>query len=199
MVPDSEANNITDDLDVLRESREQQELTAENGIIPPDAYKQLLIIYLIDNDVVNAKFLWKRIPDSIKAETPELQALWKIGQHLWKRDFVNVYVAIKSEEWSCVSLPLLEKLVLSLRKRLVKLVAQAYSNIHIEQLGNLLGLNEQEVIALAAAESWEVDEENKLIKPLKIKNKERTYSTKQLENFDQLMNSLTDYVTFLEN
>ena len=186
-----------EDLDGVRECCEQQELLSTNGVISPDAYKQLLIIYLIDNDVVNAKFLWKRIPATIKADNTELQALWKIGQYLWKRDFANVYASAQVEEWSNLVQPLIGKLCTNLRKRMVRLVVQAYSVIRVADLGKLLGLNEMEAMELATTELWEVDNENKLIKP--GKEIKEGCNIDQSETFDQLMNSLTDYVTFLEN
>merc|ERR1712002_605239 len=186
MVPDSE------DLDTTRECCEQQELLSSNDVISPDTYKQLLIIYLIDNDVVNAKFLWKRIPPTIKADNSELHAIWKIGQFLWKRDFANVYVSAKAETWSSVVQPLVDKLIVNLRNRMVSLVAQAYSAIRLTELGKLLGLDEAATIELVATESWEIDKENKLVKPNKADNV--SCKIDQSEAFDQLMNSLTDYV-----
>ncbi|KAH8034927.1 hypothetical protein HPB51_003490 [Rhipicephalus microplus] len=39
---------------------------ANNGVASPQAYGQLLAIYLLQNDLPNAKFLWKRIPQEIK-------------------------------------------------------------------------------------------------------------------------------------
>jgi len=185
-----------DDLDGIRECSEQQELSG-NGVVSPDTYKQLLAIYLIDNDVVNAKFLWKRIPPAIKAENSELQAIWKIGQYLWKREFASVYPCAKNEEWSSVVQPLIEKLVVTLRRRMVRLVVQAYSVIRVGDLGNLLGLTEAEAIELATTESWDINSEERLIRPRRVLKE--SYNIDQLETFDQLMNSLTDYVTFLEN
>ena len=46
-----------------------------------------------------AKFLWKRIPDSVKTDHPELQKIWDVGAALWQRDFEKVYSSL-DQEWS---------------------------------------------------------------------------------------------------
>ena len=55
---------------------------------------------LILNDVVNAKLLWKRIPDSTKQEAPELERLWRVGKHFWSSDYKAVFDELDKEEWS---------------------------------------------------------------------------------------------------
>lgn len=47
-----------------------------------------------------ARFLWKSIPSSIKETSPELVAVWKIGQRLWMRDYAGVHEAIRGFNWS---------------------------------------------------------------------------------------------------
>jgi len=195
MVADAE------DLSTTRECCEAEELLSASGVLlSPDVYKQLLVIYLIDNDIVHAKFLWKRIPPTIKTANHELQAVWKIAQYLWKRDFANVYATAKAEEWSCVLKALIPRLCDKLRERMLRLVVQAYSVIHITELGKLLGLADVEVIELATTKSWTIDLDNKVVKPKKeIVETCKENVDQTTETFDHLMNSLTDYVTFLEN
>ena len=41
--------------------------------------------------------------------TPELAKLWNIGCHMWKRDFPEIYAAIK-QEWSPSVQPILTAL-----------------------------------------------------------------------------------------
>lgn len=66
----------------------------------PQVYEQLLAVYLYQNDLCNAKYLWKRIPANVKSSTPELANIWAVGQHMWKRDFPSVYKALNSVTWS---------------------------------------------------------------------------------------------------
>ena len=182
-----------EDIAATRDSCEQQELMTAHKT-SPEVYTQLLTIYLIDNDVVNAKFLWKRIPEQLKSG--ELENIWKIGQFLWKRDFVNVYVAV-SNEWSPLIKPLIKTLVETLRQRMILLISEAYSVIKIDDLCKLVGLDESETVELVLSKSWEIDMDNKVVKPSKIEKDAEYY--KESGMCDKLMQSLTDYVSFLEN
>ncbi|GBP49016.1 COP9 signalosome complex subunit 8 [Eumeta japonica] len=79
---------------------EKQELEAPNGIPPALVYAQLLGVYLYQNDLCNAKFLWKRIPQSITSSNPEIGAIWAVGQKLWKKDLAGTYVALSRYNWT---------------------------------------------------------------------------------------------------
>ena len=43
--------------------------------------------------------MWKRIPDNIKSEHPELKKIWDVGVALWNRNLPNVYSALE-QNWS---------------------------------------------------------------------------------------------------
>ncbi|KAJ8252820.1 hypothetical protein GJAV_G00205970 [Gymnothorax javanicus] len=70
--------------DKLLEQCEAQELEAPGGIATPQVYAQLLALYLLHNDMNNARYLWKRIPQAIKTANPELAAIWAVGQRIWQ-------------------------------------------------------------------------------------------------------------------
>uniref|UniRef100_A0A0C9S0W8 Putative cop9 signalosome subunit csn8 n=1 Tax=Amblyomma americanum TaxID=6943 RepID=A0A0C9S0W8_AMBAM len=88
---------------------EQQELEAADGIASPQTYGQLLAIYLLQNDLPNAKFLWKRIPQEIKQSHPELGNIWKVGQALWYKDFPAIYTGL-AQEWPDDIKPIMQEL-----------------------------------------------------------------------------------------
>ncbi|KAK3568958.1 hypothetical protein QTP86_021371 [Hemibagrus guttatus] len=94
----------------LLEQCETQELEAPGGIATPQVYAQLLALYLLHNDMNNARYLWKRIPQAIKTATPELSAIWTVGQCIWQRDFPGIYSAIAAHQWSEPILPVMESL-----------------------------------------------------------------------------------------
>lgn len=48
----------------------------------------------------NAKFLWKRIPASVKTANPELGQIWTVGQSMWQKDFPNMYKSLVAVTWS---------------------------------------------------------------------------------------------------
>ncbi|XP_050975570.1 COP9 signalosome complex subunit 8 isoform X2 [Labeo rohita] len=105
---------------------ETQELEAPGGIATPQVYSQLLVLYLLHNDMNNARYLWKRIPQAIKAANPELAAIWAVGQRIWQRDFPGIYTAIAAYQWSENILPVMEAL-------------RATINMDIQRTSSLLG------------------------------------------------------------
>lgn len=48
----------------------------------------------------NAKFLWKRIPISVKTANPEIGQIWSVGQHMWQKDFPAIYRSLAAVTWS---------------------------------------------------------------------------------------------------
>lgn len=182
---------------VTRDSLEEEELTAANGIAPIELYKKLLVIYLIENDLPNAKFLWKRIPQELKIDN-ELTVIWKMGQFLWKREFPNVYATIAEQDWSVEIKELVEKLQVYLRERLAKLIRDAYSVIKFEELSKLFGLpDETHVVSFATEQGWTIDFENKLVILPELPANKKTLETEITS--EQLLHRLTNYVSFMEN
>uniref|UniRef100_A0A670HU03 COP9 signalosome subunit 8 n=1 Tax=Podarcis muralis TaxID=64176 RepID=A0A670HU03_PODMU len=94
----------------LLEQCETQELEAPGGIATPPVYAQLLALYLLHNDMNNARYLWKRIPPAIKSANPELGAIWSVGQRIWQRDFPGIYTTIGAHQWSESIQPIMEAL-----------------------------------------------------------------------------------------
>lgn len=91
-------------------------------------YNQLLALYLLHNDMCNAKFLWKRIPQTVKSSTPETVQIWAVGQKLWLRDYPGIYEALK-KEWSESISQIMEAVKAATRERAKTLVSKAYSSI----------------------------------------------------------------------
>ncbi|KAI4805759.1 hypothetical protein KUCAC02_010356 [Chaenocephalus aceratus] len=63
---------MEENYDKVLEQCEAQELEAPGGIATPQVYAQLLSLYLLNNDMNNGRYLWKRIPQAIKSANPEL-------------------------------------------------------------------------------------------------------------------------------
>ncbi|XP_071603180.1 COP9 signalosome complex subunit 8 isoform X2 [Heliangelus exortis] len=94
----------------LLDQCETQELEAPGGIATPLVYGQLLALYLLYNDMNNARYLWKRIPPAIKSANAELGAIWSVGQRIWQRDFPGIYTTISAHQWSETIQPIMEAL-----------------------------------------------------------------------------------------
>lgn len=189
---ETQGNEDSNEVKVL----EQEELNHSNGA-PLDLYKKLLMLYLMEFDLINAKFLWKRIPNSLKTDD-ELTAIWKIGQHLWKREFTEAYSIISSYQWSDSHKESSQKLYSILQKRMTELVSNAYSIIKFDALAKLLGINDEAaMLEMANSKQWDIDHENKLVKIKKQLN-EKQFSEKD-NDLPETLHRLTNYVSFLEN
>lgn len=170
---------------------EQMEL---DGSASGEVYTQLLAVYLFQNDICNAKFLWKRTPDEIKLSTPELAKLWNVGCHIWKRDFVAVYNALK-EEWSPSIQPIITALTEKLQKRTFDLVSNAYTSIRAEELAKLMGITREAALSAAVTSGWISDPATGMITPKKTELPQKEIPLTS----EQELALLTDYVSFLEN
>ncbi|GIY06472.1 COP9 signalosome complex subunit 8 [Caerostris darwini] len=171
---------------------EKQELEAPDGIASPQVYGQLLAIYLLQNDLPNAKFLWKRIPESIRDENSELGKLWTVGQKLWQCDS-DVYVAL-SEEWPEHLKPIVSAIKDVTRNRALRLISRAYSSITVEKISAFLGLPAEDCIEALSSLGWEIDAACKIMKPQTTDN-----NSEDVFQSEEQLAKLTDFVAFLEN
>ncbi|XP_072181075.1 COP9 signalosome complex subunit 8-like [Diadema setosum] len=179
----------------LVEQCEQQELEAPGGVAAPEVYKKLLTLYLLQNDLNNAKFLWKRIPPSVKTGDPELGYIWEIGQNMWQRDFTSskLYTAL-NREWSDSIKEIISSLQDSIRQRLFHLIGSAYTSIEADQFALYLGMSKEQAINAVQEEGWAYNSESQMILPKKpVPRKEQPVPS------EQQIAQLTDFVAFLEN
>ncbi|CAG9833784.1 unnamed protein product [Diabrotica balteata] len=180
--------------DQLAEELQRQELEAPNGIAAPQVYQQLLAIYLYQNDLCNAKYLWKRIPPTVKTSTPELAHIWAVGQSMWKRDFPAIYTALNAVTWSDIVADIMKQVQEVVRTRAVDLISQAYSSITLDTVSAMTGLPLEVCVPACEERGWKYDAESKIIHPVR---KVVEY-VGQTSSEDQL-SKLTDFVSFLEN
>ncbi|XP_054719758.1 COP9 signalosome complex subunit 8-like [Uloborus diversus] len=171
---------------------EQEELEAPGGVATPQLYGQLLAIYLLQNDLPNAKYLWKRIPRNIKEDNSELGKIWTVGQKLWQCDS-TVYASL-AEEWPDHVKPILSAITETTRSRALRLVANAYSSISVEKISSFLGLSAEDCVKALSSLGWEIDSTFQIMKPQNngMKPDDNLVSEEQLAK-------LTDFVAFLEN
>ncbi|XP_066962144.1 LOW QUALITY PROTEIN: COP9 signalosome complex subunit 8 [Macrobrachium rosenbergii] len=178
----------------IGEELEKQELdVGSNGVPPSHVYEQLLTIYLLQNDLTGAKFLWKRIPASTKSATPELALIWEVGQHLWKRDLPGVYSAL-NQDWSPTVKDMMKALHDNVRQRAIDLVARAYTSISADDFAQLFGKNVEEAVLAAKGFGWGYDEPTHMILPSPRVPPPHTPTPSE-----EQLRRLADYVSFLEN
>ncbi|BFZ15442.1 hypothetical protein BsWGS_18480 [Bradybaena similaris] len=172
---------------------ERQELEYGSSPCTPKMYSQLLAVYLLQNDLCGAKFLWKRIPQSIKQSNPELANIWLVGQKMWLKDYSGIYEA-SQKEWSEDVKQILLAVTDSVRQRALKLVRLAYSSISADDFAVFVGMSADKAIQAAQEEGWGVDQQNRIIIPKKLDP-----SPPVTIMNDQHLAVLTDYVNFMEN
>ena len=66
---------------------EDQELDSPLGILDVELYCEFLGLYLLTNDLANAKLLWKRTPADMKTSNEELKAVWEVGKAAWNHNY----------------------------------------------------------------------------------------------------------------
>nr|CAD7438664.1 unnamed protein product [Timema bartmani] len=183
----------TENIKQVVEDLEKQELESPGGVSSPQVYAQLLAIYLFQNDLCNAKYLWKRIPQNIKTSHAELGLIWKVGQRLWMRDFPGVYTSL-AVDWSENVSQVMQALLESTRKRAVNLVSHAYSSISADDLAAFVGMPADRAASAVVEQGWNFDSVTRTMTP----SQPVTQPTHITSNEDQLY-KLTDFVSFLEN
>merc|ERR1719334_2641647 len=143
----------------------------------------------------NAKFLWQRIPAPVKTASPELVAIWKVGEALWKREFPAVYVAAGAQEWADEEVRrLMAEVKRRTQTRALHLISQAYSSIKADELAAFIGQDTAEAIETITKLGWQADAPTRLVTPKKI-----PCAAQQPLPSGQQLSRLTDYISFLEN
>ncbi|KAE8580197.1 hypothetical protein XENTR_v10024350 [Xenopus tropicalis] len=178
----------------LQEQCEEQELEAPGGIANPQVYSQLLALYLLHNDMNNARYLWKRIPPAIKSAHSELGGIWEVGQKIWQRDFPGIYTSISACQWSEAIQPVMEAVRDATRRRAFGLVSQAYTSISADDFAAFVGLSVEEAVKGVIEQGWQADLATRMVMPKKPDS-----APLSLIPNEQQLARLTDYVAFLEN
>ncbi|XP_077500779.1 COP9 signalosome complex subunit 8-like isoform X2 [Amblyomma americanum] len=171
---------------------EQQELEASDGIASPQAYGQLLAIYLLQNDLVNAKLLWRRIPYDIKQSHLDLGQIWKVGQAMWKKNFPAVHAAL-SQEWPDDLKPIMQELNERMRMRALMLVGKAYTSISVEDTCSFLAVPKHELASFVSPLGWVVDFASGMVSPKPIA------VTHDSGAYEEHMIRLTNFASFFES
>uniref|UniRef100_A0A6G1SM03 COP9 signalosome complex subunit 8 n=1 Tax=Aceria tosichella TaxID=561515 RepID=A0A6G1SM03_9ACAR len=210
--------NFTFDYASLSKVLEGQELESPAGQTSPQVYGQLLAIYLLFNDLTSAKFLWKRIPDDVKAANNELSVIWSVGKLMWKKNYSEIYGTIDSiPVWPNHLKNIMKLISESTRQRVIELISKAYSSISLNDASQLLGLNNDETLKLAEQLNWlhesetgflTINQQQCDIPGTSINQQQFDRHQKQsgkagpvsgLDNGTELLEKLTEYIIFLES
>lgn len=157
-------------------------------------YSQLLALYLYENEMCYAKFLWKRIPKTLKNNCPELISIWNVGQKMWKQDWSGVYEAL-SIKWSKTVSEIMDSLKERIKERALNLISEAYSSLNFDALSKMTGTNLENARLLAIERGWDVS--STTVRPVKIQKQD----TSNIEESatEEKLHKLAQFVSFLEN
>ncbi|KAK9817679.1 hypothetical protein WJX72_000567 [[Myrmecia] bisecta] len=147
--------------------------------------------HMYNGDLVDARFVWKRLPEAAK-QTAEVQAALTLLQCLWSKDYEGTWAALSSHAWNPPVSGLVGGLALKTREHIFELLTRAYSHIPTSKAAALLGLPEQETLQLVQQQGWEHDPATAVLKVHQppVRPGDRT-------SLDDLQR-LTEYVAHLE-
>jgi len=178
----------------LREELERKEIEATGCRPSNEIYAKLLAVYLYENDLCSAKFLWKRIPEQAKNECVNLSQIWEVGKAMWNSNLSEVFRLIDTYEWSEHESDLMKAVKETVRERSFELIGRAYTSISVSEFSKYIGMTEEDAVSMALKEpGWTVNHQEKLICPVRRQQTELT--TVQAE---QQLTTLTNFVSFLE-
>nr|XP_002126361.1 COP9 signalosome complex subunit 8-like [Ciona intestinalis] len=170
---------------------EDLELDSPHGKLSTEQYCEFLALYLLANDLANAKLLWKRIPGDIKSSN-ELKAIWEVFKAVWTHDCKGIHNTIQAYEWSVNIKKIMSEFTLSVRERYLRLVAHGYTEVKISFLAELLGVGELETCKLIESKGWSVS--GAFARPVKTK-----LEADSVLNNEEHLEKLTQYILFLES
>ncbi|CAJ2649121.1 COP9 signalosome complex subunit 8-like [Trifolium pratense] len=152
-----------------------------------------LLSHFYVHDINSARFLWKTIPSSIKESNPEVNAVWKIGQQLWLRNYGGVHEAIRGFEWSQGLQDFVAAFSELYTKEVFQLLVSAYSTITVEDVALFLGMSEEDASSYVLQQGWTVDYASRM---LTVK-KQPVVTEQKLD--PRKLQQLTEYVFHLEH
>jgi hypothetical protein len=104
-----------------------------------------MVIYLIQNDIYGAKYLWKRTPSHLKNDSAsEFNRVWAISKSLIQNSLSEAYELIKSQPWSPTLSPLIQRLRERLRQSSLELIRIGYKTLKLSEMMVLLDLTPSE-------------------------------------------------------
>uniref|UniRef100_A0A1L8DW75 Putative signalosome subunit 2 csn8 n=2 Tax=Nyssomyia neivai TaxID=330878 RepID=A0A1L8DW75_9DIPT len=186
---------LPENIDQQIAALERQELEAPNGVAGLQLYTELFAAYLFKNELSQARFLWKRIPQNIKSGNAELERMFTVLQCLWSNKNVEFYRAI-TFEWSKPIAKVMGELKEKVQAETINLIGRAYSSIFENVFAEMTNHSADSVTETCKSLNWEIIDGPfpRLIIPKKPPVEKIAFTSCE----DQLQ-KLTDFVSFLEN
>lgn len=111
---------------------------AENIDISQDSNSQFYDIYMalfiINDDLNGARYLWKRSPSVLKDGRTHLADLWAVASLLFNQDTSIALVKINETSWVENILPLVQEMSSRIRFKMLRVLAKSFSNPSIGKI-----------------------------------------------------------------
>ncbi|CAH8833557.1 unnamed protein product [Trichobilharzia szidati] len=169
-----------------------------------DFYLQYLGIYLIKCDLINAKFLYKRMPSHIK-EDQSIKCLWDLGRLLWKNDIKLFFTSVSQIFSDPKHSDILVQMVRQIRDKqidqITHLVTQAYSCVSIDFLCNYLCISSEDISKHFLSKSWQISTDGRFIsRPGNfVEEQSKTLGLENETANNEIMSKLTEFMCFMES
>ncbi|WIA11913.1 hypothetical protein OEZ85_011997 [Tetradesmus obliquus] len=119
-----------------------------------------LLGLMYNQQLEDARFLWKRLPIDVKRDNPELDAVWRLLQYFWNQHYQGIWQALQGYQWSPQVRPFVDALVAKTRSDMLALLSEGYSLLSPAKAALLLGVSEGEVAHLVEPAGWKQDMES---------------------------------------
>lgn len=141
---------------LIREVEETQMYSSQGQHTAPGCCACAILAYLINDDVHNARFAYRRLPPPTQKE-PSVTAAWDVAKALCKRDLPAAHAVLAGTQWEGPCVPAAAALQDALRLRAAKLLGAAYSNIQVSRAAQLMGCDAAAVLQIAGQLNWPHD------------------------------------------
>ncbi|CAG0918413.1 unnamed protein product [Notodromas monacha] len=160
--------------------QELESIELQDGLYD-EQYLRLMALYLIENQLCDARMLWLRAPDEVKVAEGFFQKQFNVCQAIMARNYPEAYASIAGVNWpseialdmqavSCEygETMIVEFVKVNLKKRRLALIAKAYASIAISDMSISLGLSPESVREVCSNLKWTTGPGD-LVYPKKIK------------------------------
>lgn len=146
--------------DAVARLLDSAELESRNPAVLEEGwpYALHLLGHIYNKNLEDARFVWKRIPINVKQNNQELQAVWRVLQYLWQRQYQGMWQALQAYSWSPQLQPFMAALAEKTRAELLELISTAYSTVKPSKVAYICGLTEQEALTACQAAGWHWNE-----------------------------------------
>lgn len=168
------------DIPTLTSLCEQSELSAATKDLPhPHATLHLLTL-LLQDDLTEARFLWRRLSASAKSP-PDTAAAWALGRALWTSNWNDFYGVAMKSAWGDAA-RLVTALVDETRRKRISVIARSYSCIRAERMSYLLGMDATSVQSVCEKHGWKLVDNFVLIS----EQDQSKYRSREKSQFEEL-------------